>query len=73
VAEPNNRATRMMGELFHRYVASPAEMGAGSARRVDEVGLHRAVCDAIASMTDRYCIQEHHRLFGLYVGPFRPA
>ncbi|MEI6342962.1 MAG: deoxyguanosinetriphosphate triphosphohydrolase [Verrucomicrobiota bacterium] len=73
VAEPNNRATRMLGELFHRYVASPAEMGAGSARRVDEVGLHRAVCDAIASMTDRYCIQEHHRLFGLYVGPFRPA
>jgi dGTP triphosphohydrolase len=38
-----------------------------------EVGLHRAVCDFIASMTDRYCIEEHHRLFGLYVGHFRPV
>ena len=73
VAEPNNRATRMLGELFHRYMERPEEMGALAMRRVNEDGLHRAVCDAIASMTDRYCIEEHHRLFGLYVGPFRPA
>jgi dGTPase len=73
VAEPNNRATRMLGELFRRYLEKPEAMGQGSLRRVKEDGLHRAVCDAIASMTDRYCIEEHHRLFGLYVGPFRPA
>ena len=72
VAEPNNRATRMLGELFQRYVEKPDEMGEGAARRVSEIGLHRAVCDAIASRTDRFCIEEHHRLFGLYVGPFRP-
>lgn len=72
VDEPNHRATRMLGELFHRYVEKPLEMGEGAARRVSGIGLHRAVCDAIASMTDRFCIEEHHRLFGLYVGPFRP-
>lgn len=72
VDEPNHRATRMLGELFHRYVEKPAEMGEGAGGRVPEIGLHRAVCDAIASMTDRFCIEEHHRLFGLYVGPFRP-
>ena len=72
VDEPNHRATRMLGELFHRYVEKPLEMGEGADRRVSGIGLHRAVCDAIASMTDRFCIEEHHRLFGLYVGPFRP-
>ena len=29
-----------------------------------EAGLHRAVCDYIAGMTDRYAIQEHRRLCG---------
>lgn len=73
VAEPNSRATRMLGELFRHYVEHPEKMGEGAQRRMAEVGLHRAVCDFIASMTDRYCIEEHHRLFGLYVGHFRPV
>lgn len=72
VAEPNKRAIRMLGELFQYYVAHPEEMGAASRKRRDKVGLHRAVCDYLASMTDRYCIEEHHRLFGLYVGHFKP-
>ena len=65
VHEPNQRAVRMMEQLFHYYLEHPREVGAQSRRRIKKIGLHRAVCDYIAGMTDRYVIQEHHRLFGL--------
>ena len=63
-----------MGEVFCAYLERPTEMGQGARRRVEQLGLHRAVCDYVASMTDRYVIQEHQRLFGLKVarrGPFQ--
>jgi len=72
VAEPNNRAIRMLGEVFHFYLKHPEQMGPGARKRCEAIGLHRAACDYLASMTDRYCIEEHHRLFGLYVGNFKP-
>ena len=68
VAEPNNRAIRMLAEVFNAYLQHPREIGETSRRRIRSDGLHRAVCDHIASMTDRYLIQEHHRLFGLALG-----
>lgn len=33
-------------------------------RRIRADGLHRAVCDYLAGMTDRYVVQEYRRLFG---------
>ncbi len=65
VAEPNNRAIRMLAEVFNTYIAHPEELGEAGRKRIKADGLHRAACDYIASMTDRYLIQEHHRLFGL--------
>lgn len=65
VHEPNERAVRMMEKLFQYYLEHPREVGAQSRKRIRKIGLHRAVCDYIAGMTDRYVIQEHHRLFGL--------
>lgn len=73
VAEPNNRAVRMLAELFHYYLQHPHEMGATARRHLPQTGLERAVCDYLASMTDRFCVEEHHRLFGLYIGGFRPV
>lgn len=67
VAEPNQRAVRMLGEVFTAYVEHPEEMGREARRQVSPLGLHRAVCDYVASMTDRYVIQEHTRMFGLTV------
>ena len=29
-----------------------------------DIGWHRAVCDYISGMTDRYAIQDYERLFG---------
>ncbi|MBN9690740.1 MAG: deoxyguanosinetriphosphate triphosphohydrolase [Verrucomicrobia bacterium] len=65
VAEPNRRAVRMLGEVFTAYLERPEEMGREARKQVARLGLHRAVCDYVASMTDRYVIQEHSRLFGL--------
>ena len=64
VHEPNQRAVRMMEQLFNYYLDHPSEIGGQSRKRIRKVGLHRAVCDYIAGMTDRYVIQEHNRLLG---------
>ena len=65
VHEPNQRAVRMMEQLFQYYLEHPHEVGAQSRKRIKRIGLHRAVCDYIAGMTDRYVIQEYNRLFGV--------
>ena len=63
----NTRAVRILEELFKFYVAHPGEIGEQSRRRIRKVGLHRAVCDYLAGMTDRYVLLEHERFFGVKV------
>ena len=67
VHEPNEGAVRVMEQLFEYYLKNPSEVGTQSRKRIKKIGLHRAVCDYIAGMTDRYVIQERNRLFGLKV------
>lgn len=62
VHEPNLRATRMMRELFEFFLEEPEAMTESGQARVKRLGLHRAVCDYIAGMTDLYVIKEHERL-----------
>jgi dGTPase len=64
VREANERAIGRLEDLFRHYLAHPQEIGQLARRRARKVGLHRAVCDYIAGMTDRYVILEHARLFG---------
>ncbi len=64
VHEPNMRAVKMLKELFNYFLAHPNEMGKGSQKRVKKIGRHRAVCDYIAGMTDRYVMIEYQRIFG---------
>ena len=64
VNEPHLRAKRLLRELFHFYLKHPKEIGEQARRQKRKAGLHRAVCDYIAGMTDRYAIQEHRRLCG---------
>jgi dGTPase len=63
VFEPNQRALRMLGQLFDYYLAHPKEIGKGARRRVPKTGLYRAVCDYLAGMTDRYVGLEYKRIF----------
>ena len=62
VDEANTRAVRLLEELFNFYLAHPKEIGGLSRRRIEKIGLHRAVCDYVAGMTDRYAMDEHKRL-----------
>ena len=60
---PNTRAVQMLEDLFKYYVKNRKEIGAASQMRARKTGWHRAICDYIAGMTDRYAMQEHLRLF----------
>lgn len=67
VHEPNMRAVRMLEELFNYYVKHPEQIGERFRKRARKDGWPRAICDYLSGMTDRYAIQEHHRLFGLAI------
>jgi dGTPase len=64
VNEPHLRAKQQLIDLFRHFLKHPKEIGESARKRIRPAGLHRAVCDYIAGMTDRYAIQEHRRLYG---------
>jgi len=67
VHQPNLRAVRLMELMFNHFLKHPDDMGEGSQRRLRRSGRHRAVCDYLAGMTDRYLVLEHDRLFGVTI------
>ena len=67
VHQPNLRAVRMLEELFNYYLAHPEQIGSTFRKRAKKDGWPRAICDYLAGMTDRYAIQDYHRIFGLKV------
>ncbi len=62
VHEPNLRAVRQLEALFGHFLAHPGDIGGQARARVAKDGLHRAVCDYLAGMTDRYALLECARL-----------
>jgi dGTPase len=64
VHQPNLRAVKMLEQLFQYCLAHPKQIGESSRRRIKKFGRHRAVCDYIAGMTDRYVMLESARIFG---------
>jgi dGTPase len=64
VHEPNLRAVKMLEKLFQHYLTHPKEIGEKARKRAGKTGLHRAVCDYLAGMTDRYVMLEYQRIFG---------
>jgi len=63
VNEPHLRAKQLLRELFAYYVKHPSVIGEQARKRIRKIGVHRAVCDYLAGMTDRYAMQEHERIF----------
>ena len=53
----------MIAALFEEFVREPAQLPRDFLARCSEIGKERTVCDYIAGMTDRYCVQEYERLF----------
>jgi dGTPase len=62
--ELTRHAQDILRALFDAYLAHPEEMPTWYREWADEVGLHRAVCDYVAGMTDRFAQKEHARLVG---------
>lgn len=63
------KAEKFLAELFNAYISEPAQLPPTAQARIDQVGLHRAVCDYIAGMTDRYALDEHAKLFDPHSRP----
>lgn len=63
-----NRATtkakQMLAELFDAFVANPAMLPPDYYARCAIEGVHRAVCDYLAGMTDRFAVEEHRGVIG---------
>ena len=62
VHKPNQRGVKLLEELFGYFLEHPKEIGSQSRARIETEGLHRAICDYLAGMTDRYVVIEHKRL-----------
>ena len=63
VLRSTHKAQRVLSEIFAEYVANPRLLRPEVAEAAEEYGLHRAVADYLAGMTDRFALDEHERLF----------
>ena len=58
------KAKRIIAELFQLFLKTPEQLPNTTRARITRgEDPYRVVCDYIAGMTDRYCQQEHKRLF----------
>src|SRR5205823_951493 len=63
VVTREDKAKRLLGELFDAYDANPDQLPAALCARVQSTtSCERVICDHIASMTDRGAVREHHRI-----------
>ncbi len=59
-----DKAKRSISELFQLYISKPEQLPKTTRSRIQRgEEPHRVVCDYIAGMTDRYCLEEHKKLF----------
>ena len=61
-----DKAKRFIEELFEVYCDRPEALPPYVQKRIPSDGVKRVVCDYIASMTDRYALDEYKKLFDPY-------
>ncbi|MBU1125181.1 MAG: deoxyguanosinetriphosphate triphosphohydrolase [Candidatus Omnitrophica bacterium] len=66
VIRMSNKAKRFIQELFKVYNEKPDQLPPEAKKRVAQDGVRRVICDYIAGMTDRYCLDEYKKLFDPY-------
>ena len=57
LTETADKVETWLGQLFAKFCAEPSLMPGYFQHFIPEQGLQRAVCDYIAGMTDRFCLQ----------------
>ncbi len=59
-----DKAKRFIGDLFDLYLKKPEQLPNTTRSRITRGDdPYRVVCDYIAGMTDRYCLEEYKKLF----------
>ena len=66
VVRMTDKGQRFIRSLFEAYLKKPGQLPPALRERIKKDGLHRAICDYIAGMTDRYILEEYKRLFEPY-------
>jgi dGTPase len=66
VVRMTEKGQRFIQRLFAVYIEKPAQLPPQVLARTKQFGLHRAVCDYISGMTDRYALDEYQRFFAPY-------
>ena len=59
----NDKAVRKMEQLYGAFIENPKLMRRTANKRISKDGLHLAVADYIAGMTDRFALIEYDKLF----------
>ncbi|MBI3820681.1 MAG: deoxyguanosinetriphosphate triphosphohydrolase [Planctomycetes bacterium] len=59
-----SKARRMLAELFDAFAMNVALMPPDYVVRAESDGIHRAACDYLAGMTDRFAVEEHRAVIG---------
>lgn len=66
VIRMSTKAKRFIKQLFNVYVEKPEQLPTEAQKWIKTAGARKAVCDYIAGMTDRYCLDEYKKLFDPY-------
>ena len=66
VVRMTEKGQRLIRSLFETYLKKPAQLPPGVREWGAKEGLHRAICDYIAGMTDRFAQDEYKRFFEPY-------
>ena len=66
VIRMSDKARRFMRKLFRIYLENPEQLPPTTKFRAKKEGPHRAICDYIAGMTDRYALDEYKKFFEPY-------
>jgi len=56
------KAERIISTLFNAYIDNPKILPEHYQAQISIRGIHQTVCDYVAGMTDRYCIEEYQKL-----------
>lgn len=66
VTRMSDKASRFIKELFKVYLTKPEQLPPSTQKRLKKEKAHRAICDYIAGMTDRYALDEYKKLYEPY-------
>ena len=58
----NDRAGKVVRNLFAWFVRKPEQLGAGAKARIEEFGIDRCAADYVAGMTDHFALDLHRQL-----------